>query len=167
MEFEGSSYKVKAFVKAFMLETKRTKSLRACGEAAGGDLSPAYISRLTRALASYGYISKVKRGRKYEVVKGERYEEFFAWLDENPDWPEADEKVDGEFELRAQAHEMLAKGDGVISENQDRVPAGAWKLLWAEFIKGRAKLCIVPADCRVVIVRPDRSKAELKTWSER
>ena len=170
MEYEHSSLTAQVFVKTFMLQTKEEDGLKACGLAGkeavtelGKTISPAYISRLTRELSKHGYIFKKKKGKGYVIGKGERYDEFFEWLEEHPEWPES-RVTEDEFELRTQAFELLGSGKGVISESKNRVPTPAWQALWQEFTKGNAKICIVPPDSRVVIVDPEKNQYQLKTW---
>lgn len=150
-----------AFVRGFMEASQGEGMLRKCGEAGveaveelGMGISSQYVSKLTRSLVQDGYILKVRKGRHYVVGKGDRYEEFFEWLEnEAPEGWGLSNSSESEFPARLKAVNLDRLGRGVrTNAKEHRLEKGAFKLIFGWVNSGEMDQVFVRPDQRVVIL---------------
>lgn len=151
-----------AFVRGFMEGARQGgQGLRACGEAGvkaveelGMGISSQYISKLTRTLVQEGYIVKVRKGRHYVVAEGDRWDEFYSWLDEDAPEGWGQSAVDeSEWPARLKAVNLDRLGRGVrTNAKEHRLEKGAFKLILSRVNSGGLDQVFVRPDQRVVIL---------------
>lgn len=154
------------------------QGLRACGEAGKEHLktidmaiSPQYISKLTRMLVQEGYILKARKGRHYVVAEGDRWGEFYAWLDNDApkEWGRENVK-EREWPLRLKAFNLQRAGMGVRVNSKNMIPGPAFRLIWSMFKRGEYDLVLVPAGTRTVTLERKGKKwgvgSEPEYWDE-
>lgn len=161
MNLEDRTPLVTAFVRGFMDQAREGgQGLKVCGDAGrkqvedlGMEISGQYISKLTRELASEGYIIKKRKGRSYIVAQGDRWDEYFNWLDNEAaeDWGMSSQ-ADMDFPYRVRGINLMRLERGVRVNVKNQVEKRAFNYLMQEFRSGDLDQIYVGKDQRVVIL---------------
>lgn len=111
----------------------------------GEDISVPYISNLSRVLVDRGIVSKQRVGRKFVVVRSDKFDLMCDFLEEHETWGTTIEAEDDVHTIEARSIVLnhIEYNGSLRLKSANRIPRKAWQVVWDKFQAGELDLIFI------------------------